>query len=706
MPPIRDKFTIHSKAVVCQDVELKGDFTVGAGTIVHPKATIFAIAGPIVIGAGCIIEEGVILVSRQVLPSPASRPLTIGCRVECPSIGNFNTISARARVHHTVRISSYCVIGAACLVVPTEDEILDEYTVIYGPAAERRIWSGRGKTADTHAMARRSSSKSSGRDFQPAYDAATYRDLLLFEERLKTNAASLNRRKHRYQLFLAQLLVIITFLASEVLLQTNVLSIPYAVLLRAVFSDLYAERTDISIHPYFTMVHATGFSFTARDASTDPANSTNSTVDMVVAAWYTGWHSEDFTLNNVSWDKYTHLIYSFAATGPTSNVSLNGSDPELLLQFVSTAHGNAQSPHIFTHASGVPLRLGDSPSTTDYRVEIEPVTYGLPTLPNLWWNDDLRLFEYQKDSGEHKPVLVQEPEREGEKRIWAFFHDTVTLEEQQKQTRAYLDTKGKAAERIRKIQDERPKPATPAAIRRELSKHEATSPAVGTSPLVHVVPEVGTSSLTQYSSNLATGVEKKPLEPELETQSNEPEPESEPEYEPESDDAMSTTRTSTATKLEVPAPDKFKGQATDAKPFIRRLEMYYSATGNANANDQRKIAYALLLIDDNSDAFYWKKLHMDGEADAQEEGKHAFESWKDFKEAFLKAFPVYAEGDRDSIMLTTLKQGKTPTPAFIPKFRSIASRTDLSDKTLSGFFKRAIRRDLLDKAMNMEPPTT
>ncbi|KAH9829058.1 uncharacterized protein C8Q71DRAFT_792018 [Rhodofomes roseus] len=101
-------------------------------------------------------------------------------------------------------------------------------------------------------MARRSSSKSSGRDFQPAYDAATYRDLLLFEERLKTNAASLNRRKRRYQLFLAQLLVIITFLASEVLLQTNVLSIPYAVLLRAVFSDLYAERTDISIHPYFT----------------------------------------------------------------------------------------------------------------------------------------------------------------------------------------------------------------------------------------------------------------------------------------------------------------------------------------------------------------------------------------------------------------------------------------------------------------------
>jgi hypothetical protein len=37
------------------------------GTIVHPKATIFAIAGPIVIGANCIIEEAAIIVNRSVV---------------------------------------------------------------------------------------------------------------------------------------------------------------------------------------------------------------------------------------------------------------------------------------------------------------------------------------------------------------------------------------------------------------------------------------------------------------------------------------------------------------------------------------------------------------------------------------------------------------------------------------------------------------
>ena len=37
------------------------------GTIVHPKATIFAIAGPIVIGSNNIVEEGAILVNRCVV---------------------------------------------------------------------------------------------------------------------------------------------------------------------------------------------------------------------------------------------------------------------------------------------------------------------------------------------------------------------------------------------------------------------------------------------------------------------------------------------------------------------------------------------------------------------------------------------------------------------------------------------------------------
>jgi len=68
--------------------------------------------------------------------------------VESPSIGDWNTIGVRARVHHTLRISSHCVIGAGCVVAPVEDEVLGEYTVVYGPAGERRTWSGRGRVQE------------------------------------------------------------------------------------------------------------------------------------------------------------------------------------------------------------------------------------------------------------------------------------------------------------------------------------------------------------------------------------------------------------------------------------------------------------------------------------------------------------------------------------------------------------------------------
>ncbi|KAI0364117.1 hypothetical protein BV20DRAFT_1061219 [Pilatotrama ljubarskyi] len=87
--------------------------------------------------------------------------------------------------------------------------------------------------------------------FYPPNDVATYRDLLLFEERLKTNAASLNRRKRRYQLFLLQLLLIIAFLLCEVLLQTNFLGVPYKWVLQQVLPDIYTEDTEVRVHPYF-----------------------------------------------------------------------------------------------------------------------------------------------------------------------------------------------------------------------------------------------------------------------------------------------------------------------------------------------------------------------------------------------------------------------------------------------------------------------
>ncbi|KAE9406569.1 hypothetical protein BT96DRAFT_963460 [Gymnopus androsaceus JB14] len=91
--------------------------------------------------------------------------------------------------------------------------------------------------------------------FFPPNDSATYRDLLLFEERLKSTALSLQKRKSRYQLFLFQLLTVITFLLYEVLAppEASLLSIPYTWLLQRLLPELYPQELGIAtIHPYLT----------------------------------------------------------------------------------------------------------------------------------------------------------------------------------------------------------------------------------------------------------------------------------------------------------------------------------------------------------------------------------------------------------------------------------------------------------------------
>ncbi|KXN92316.1 Chitinase A1 [Leucoagaricus sp. SymC.cos] len=72
----------------------------------------------------------------------------------------------------------------------------------------------------------------------------------------------------------------------------------------------------------------------------EPASRSNS---KVAVSWYAGFHADKgFPLSNVSWNKYTHLTYSFAETTPDARMlTLNGSNPDVLPEFVSQAkkHG-------------------------------------------------------------------------------------------------------------------------------------------------------------------------------------------------------------------------------------------------------------------------------------------------------------------------------------------------------------------------------
>ncbi|KAI1790032.1 hypothetical protein LXA43DRAFT_1095753 [Ganoderma leucocontextum] len=242
--------------------------------------------------------------------------------------------------------------------------------------------------------------------FYPPSDAATFRDLLLFEERLKTNAASLNRRKRRYQLFLLQLLLIIGFLLSEVLLQTNWLGVPYNWVLHQVLPEIYPDNADVRVHPYF----ASGLLFVS--------------VTTLVLFFASGMYSEKIGYANKYVPQANHALRNF-------NMYLNMRQPPLRskLPFNPFAFlfARPQSPPPASPTSPTtphpPGRRSPSPSPGPSRrsssVPIQPIPPASNPRGEL-------IFSSRVDRGFREPYdrYRAQFERRREEREWAAYGET------------------------------------------------------------------------------------------------------------------------------------------------------------------------------------------------------------------------------------------------------------------------------------------
>ncbi|CAH2010787.1 unnamed protein product [Acanthoscelides obtectus] len=144
----RNNIKIFPGAMVCEESKLRGDITIGSGTIVHPSAVIIAEAGPIIIGDWCLIEEQVKIVhrlpfdqqsnenSQPVLIIGSNNVFEVDCIVEAPKIGNNNVFESKCFVGNKVTISNGCTIGAGCKI--TDEQILPENVIIFGVNCQMR----------------------------------------------------------------------------------------------------------------------------------------------------------------------------------------------------------------------------------------------------------------------------------------------------------------------------------------------------------------------------------------------------------------------------------------------------------------------------------------------------------------------------------------------------------------------------------------
>ncbi|CAG2064681.1 unnamed protein product [Timema podura] len=112
-------------------------------TIVHPKVTIIAEAGPIIIGENNLIEEQTSIINRlpQGTTTPSATPvLIIGANnvfevdsySEAMKIGDNNVLESKEMLNSRTG----CIIGAGCRVVCPET--VSENTIIYGDTRLRR----------------------------------------------------------------------------------------------------------------------------------------------------------------------------------------------------------------------------------------------------------------------------------------------------------------------------------------------------------------------------------------------------------------------------------------------------------------------------------------------------------------------------------------------------------------------------------------
>ncbi|CAH1365045.1 hypothetical protein MTP99_001351 [Tenebrio molitor] len=143
----RNSIKILPGALVCEESKLRGDITIGSGTIIHPSATILAEAGPIIIGECCLIEEQVKIIHRlpfdqqdkentPVLIIGNHNVFEVDCHIESPKIGNCNVFESKCFVGNKVTVTNGCIIGAGCKV--TQEQILKENVIIYGEKCQMR----------------------------------------------------------------------------------------------------------------------------------------------------------------------------------------------------------------------------------------------------------------------------------------------------------------------------------------------------------------------------------------------------------------------------------------------------------------------------------------------------------------------------------------------------------------------------------------
>ncbi|PQE33554.1 transferase hexapeptide domain-containing protein [Rutstroemia sp. NJR-2017a WRK4] len=149
-PPPKPPTSLSSSVTIPDHASLIGTnlITIHSHTVLHPRAKLNSSFAPITIGSQCIISERS-SVGMLHFPSPEQAAgvtmenyvvVEVGAVVEASRIGEGTIIEVNARVGRGAVLGKHCKIGPLCEVA--DDEVIPDYTVIYGDGLRRIDKSG------------------------------------------------------------------------------------------------------------------------------------------------------------------------------------------------------------------------------------------------------------------------------------------------------------------------------------------------------------------------------------------------------------------------------------------------------------------------------------------------------------------------------------------------------------------------------------
>ncbi|QSZ37046.1 hypothetical protein DSL72_009138 [Monilinia vaccinii-corymbosi] len=149
-PPPKPPISFSNNITIADHASLVGThlISIRGHTVLHPRTKLNSSFAPISIGTQCVIGErcsigmlnfpsedqtqGVVLENGVVIET--------GAIVEAKLVGQGSIIEVNAKVGKGAVIGKFCKIGAMCEVA--EDEVIPDYTVIYGHGLRRIDKSG------------------------------------------------------------------------------------------------------------------------------------------------------------------------------------------------------------------------------------------------------------------------------------------------------------------------------------------------------------------------------------------------------------------------------------------------------------------------------------------------------------------------------------------------------------------------------------